>query len=184
MNRTWIGFLRAVNVGSRKVEMARLRELLDGMGLDRARTYIASGNMFFDADLPTAARRAELTAELETRLLAEFGFEIPVVLRTVDEVEAALRAAPFDQVEITPDTRLSIAFLSGPLTGLTLPLRSPKGEWELLGATDGEAYLVAWRINGRVGDNPVAALEKKYGVRGTARFFHTTEKIVAAARKP
>jgi uncharacterized protein (DUF1697 family) len=184
MTQTWIGFLRAVNVGGRKVEMARLRELLDRMGLDRVRTYIASGNVFFDADLPTAARRAELTAELEARLLAEFGFEIPVVLRSVDEVEAALAAAPFDQVEVTPDTRLSIAFLSGPLTGLTLPLRSPKGEWELLGATEGEAYLVSWRIDGRVGDNPVAALEKAYGVRGTARFFHTTGKIVAAARKP
>ena len=184
MNRTWIAFLRAVNVGGHKVEMARLRALLDGMGLARVRSYIASGNVFFDAELDTPAERAELTATIEARLREEFGFDIPVVLRSTDEVAAALAAAPFDQVELTPDTRLSIAFLSGPLTGLTLPLRSPKGEWELLGATEGEAYLVSWRVNGRVGDNPVAALEKAFGVKGTARFFHTTEKILAAARKP
>ena len=184
MTRTWILFLRAVNVGGRKVEMARLRTVLGDLGLTRVRTYIASGNAFFDAELDTPAQRAELVAAIEARLLEEFGFGIPSVLRSTDEVEAALAAAPFDQVEITPDTRLSIAFLSGPLTGLTLPLRSPKGEWELLGATEGEAYLVSWRLDGRVGSNPVAALEKAFGVNGTARFFHTTAKILAAARKP
>ncbi|QMU68308.1 DUF1697 domain-containing protein [Streptacidiphilus sp. P02-A3a] len=184
MDRTWIAFLRAVNVGGRKVEMARLRALLDGMGLARVRSHIASGNVFFDAELDTPAARAELVAAVETRLRAEFGFDIPVLLRSTDEVAAALAAAPFDQVELTPETRLSIAFLSGPLTGLTLPLRSAKGYWELLAATEGEAYLVSWRLNGQLGDNPVAALEKAFGVKGTARFFHTTEKILAAARKP
>lgn len=184
MDRTWIAFLRAVNVGGRKVEMARLRALLEGLGLTRVRSYIASGNAFFDAELDTPAARAELVAAIERRLLTEFGFEIPVLLRSTDEVAAALAAAPFDQVELTADTRLSIAFLSGPLTGLTLPLRSPKDDWELLAATEGEAYLVSWRLNGRVGGNPVAALEKAFGVKGTARFFHTTEKILAAARKP
>jgi len=184
VNQTWIMFLRAVNVGGRKVEMARLRTLLTGMGLARVRSYIASGNVFFDADLAGPRERAELTRAVEARLLAEFGFEIPAVLRSTAEVEAALAAAPFDQVEPTPDTRFSIAFLSGPLTGLTLPLRSPKDEWELLGATAGEAYLVSWRLNGRVGGNPVAALEKAFGVKGTARFFHTTAKILAAAKQP
>jgi len=184
VTETWIAFLRAVNVGGRKVEMARLRALLTGMGLSRVRTYIASGNAFFDAELNGPGERAELTAAIEARLLAEFGFEVPTVLRSTAEVAKALAAAPFEQVEVTPDTRLSIAFLSGPLTGLTLPLRSPKDEWELLGATEGEAYLVSWRLNGRVGANPVAALEKQFGVKGTARFLHTTAKILAAAEQP
>jgi uncharacterized protein (DUF1697 family) len=187
VTRTWIAFLRAVNVGGRKVEMARLRTLLTGMGLSRVRTYIASGNAFFDtedAGLDDPGERAELAGAIEARLLAEFGFEVPVLLRGTAEVRAALAAAPFDRVEVTPDTRLSIAFLSGPLTGLSLPLRSPKDDWELLGATDGEAYLVSWLVGGRVGSNPVAALEKGFGVKATARFFHTTAKILAAAEQP
>lgn len=183
-DRTWIAFLRAVNVGGRKVEMARLRDLLGGMGLQRVRSYIASGNVFFDADLDTAAQRAELTAAIEARLREEFGFEVPTILRSVAEVEAALAASPFDRVEMGPEVRLSIVFLSGPLTGLVPPLRSPKDDWELLEATDGEAFVVSWRLNGRVGSDPVAAIEKAYGVRATGRFFHTTAKIVAAARKP
>ncbi|QMU75662.1 DUF1697 domain-containing protein [Streptacidiphilus sp. PB12-B1b] len=182
--QTWIAFLRAVNVGGRKVEMARLRELLGAMGLGRVRTYIASGNVFFDAALDTPQQRAELTGAIQARLREEFGFEVPTILRSIPEVEAALAAAPFDQVEIDPDVRLNIVFLSGPLTGLKPPLRSPKDDWELLDATDGEAFVVAWRLNGRVGSNPVAAIEKAYGVQATGRFFHTTAKIVEAAKKP
>jgi uncharacterized protein (DUF1697 family) len=181
---TWIGFLRAVNVGGRKVEMARLRELLAGLGLDRVRSYIASGNFDSDLDPGSHRARAELTAAVEQRLRQEFGFEIPTVLRTVTEVEAALAAAPFDGIEVTPDIRLSIVFLSAPLLGAELPLRSPKGDWELLAATDGEAFVLSRLRDGRLGANPVAAVEKTFGVTATARFFHTTEKIVAAARKP
>ena len=183
---TWIGFLRAVNVGGRKVEMARLRELLAGLGLDRVRSYIASGNVFFDSDLdPGSPRaRAELTATVEQRLRQEFGFAVPTLLRTVAEVEAALAAAPFAGIEVTPEIRLSIVFLSAPLVGAELPLRSPKGDWELLAATEGEAFVLSRLRDGRLGANPVAAVEKTFGVTATARFFHTTEKIVAAARKP
>ncbi|MFD0330743.1 DUF1697 domain-containing protein [Streptacidiphilus monticola] len=53
---TWIALLRAVNVGGRKVEMARLRALLGQQpGLSGVRTYIASGNVFFQA--PTGPGR-------------------------------------------------------------------------------------------------------------------------------
>ena len=188
MSETWVAFLRAVNVGGRKVEMARLREILGDLGLQRARTYIASGNAFFDCDLDPAAvgERAALTATIENRLQQEFGFEVPTLLRTLPEVESALAlaAVPFGRIEVTPDIRLSVVFTSGPLTGLTPPLVSPKGDWEVLGATEGEAFVLSRLQDGRLGANPIAAIEKTYGVKATARFFHTMAKIVAAAKKP
>jgi uncharacterized protein (DUF1697 family) len=193
MTQTWIAFLRAVNVGGRKVEMARLRDLLGaGPGLERVRTYIASGNVFFDSDTTSdsnpggAEARAALTATIERRLREEFGFEVPTLLRTLDEVESslALAAAPFGKVVVTPDVRLSVVFTSGPLVGLTPPLVSPKGDWEIVGATAGEAFVVSRLQDGRLGANPIAAIEKTYGVRATARFFHTMAKIVTAAKKP
>jgi uncharacterized protein (DUF1697 family) len=189
MTQTWIAFLRAVNVGGRKVEMARLRELLGAEpGLRRVRSYIASGNVFFDSDLGAggADDRAALTATIEQRLQEEFGFEVPTMLRTLDEVREslALAAKPFGEVEVTPDIRLSLVFASGPLAGLTPPLVSPKGDWEIVGATAGEAFVVSHLQDGRLGANPIAAIEKTFGVQATARFFHTMAKIVAAAEKP
>ena len=44
-----VGFLRAVNLGKRKVEMARLKGVAEGLGYDDVWTYINSGNVVFDA---------------------------------------------------------------------------------------------------------------------------------------
>ncbi|MFC1429697.1 DUF1697 domain-containing protein [Streptacidiphilus sp. N1-3] len=185
---TWIAFLRAVNVGGRKAPMAQVRELFAELGLGAVRSYIASGNVFFtlpEAPAPAAAMdRPALTLAIEEKLRAGLGFDVPVMLRTASELEAALLAAPFDQVEVTPEVRLSVVFLSAPLEpGLTFPVRSPKGDWELLGATDGEAFVVIRLEQGKLGGNPIAVLEKTYQVRATARFFHTAGKILAAARQ-
>ena len=44
-----VGFLRAVNLGKRKVEMARLKAVAEGLGHGDVWTYINSGNVVFDA---------------------------------------------------------------------------------------------------------------------------------------
>ena len=184
MAETYIAFLRAVNVGGRKAPMATVRELFSGMGLEDVRSYIASGNVFFRP--PGAARgtvdRPALTSAIEARLADGLGFEVPVMVRTASELEAALTAAPFDGVEVTPEIRLIVAFSSEPLTGLQFPLVSPKGDWEVLGATSGELFVVLHLPDGRMQGNPMAAVEKTLGVRLTARFFHTSAKILTAAR--
>jgi uncharacterized protein (DUF1697 family) len=183
-NEVWIAFLRAVNVGGRKAPMAQVRELFAELGLDGVRSYIASGNVFFTVPGPDPVDRPALTRAIEEKLRAGLGIDVPVMLRTAAELEAALLAAPFDQVEVTPQVRLSVVFLSAPLpAGLDFPVRSPKGDWELLGATEGEAFVVIRLEDGRLGGNPIAVLEKTYKVRATARFFHTSAKILAAARK-
>ena len=181
----WIAFLRAVNVGGRKAPMERVRELFAELGLGAVRSYIASGNVFFTLpEAPSAVDRPALTLAIEEKLRDGLGFDVTVMLRTASELEAALRAAPFDQVEVTPGVRLSVVFLSAPLTGLTFPQVSPKGDWELLGTTPGgEAFVVIRLEQGKLGGNPIAVLERTYQLRATARFFHTADKILTAARK-
>ena len=44
-----VGFLRAVNLGKRKVQMPRLKAAVEGLGYDDVWTYINSGNVVFDA---------------------------------------------------------------------------------------------------------------------------------------
>ena len=184
MAEPYIAFLRAVNVGGRKAPMATVRELFGGLGLEDVRSYIASGNVFFrpPGAEDGAVDRPALTSAIEARLAEGLGFEVPVMVRTAAELEAALAAAPFGGVEVTPEIRLSLAFSSKPLTGLQFPLSSPKGDWEVLGATRGELFVVLHLPDGRMNGNPMAAIEKILGVRLTARFFHTSAKILTAAR--
>src|SRR4051812_47446200 len=87
-----VGFLRAVNLGKRKVEMSRLKAVTEGLGYGDVWTHINSGNVVFDA---TGARSAVETA-MEKALEAEFGFECTTFVRTAAELEKILGATPFE----------------------------------------------------------------------------------------
>jgi uncharacterized protein (DUF1697 family) len=174
----YIAFLRAVNVGGRTVKMDRLRALFEDLKLDNVRTYIQTGNVFFDTDEPD---RAALTGRIERHLEKALGYEVTTFLRTVDEVAAMLAADPFGGRERTDDTRLTVVFTAEPfVTDEALPLTSAKGDMEVVGA-DAGAVFVVWHIIG--GRPPTGAfLEKTIPGPTTSRFLHTTVKILAAAR--
>lgn len=161
--------------------MERLRALFAELGLADVRSYIQSGNVFFRTD---ESDRAGLTTRIERHLAEALGYDVPVMLRTVAEVEALLAAEPFAGVETGPDVRLMVVFLSEPLPAdFTLPHVSPKGDVEIIGADPGTAYVVIRLRDGRMSANPADVFGKSYRGQGTSRFLHTTEKILAAARK-
>ncbi len=87
-----IGFLRAVNLGKRKVEMARLKAVAEGLGYEDVWTYINSGNVVFD----TSGSRAAVERAMEKALEGEFGFECTTFVRTAAELEKTLAATPFE----------------------------------------------------------------------------------------
>ncbi len=174
----YIAFLRAVNVGGHVVKMDRLRALFGELGLRRVRTYIQTGNVFFETDEPD---RAALTARIERHLEQALGYRVATFLRTVAEVEAVLALDPFAGREVTSDMRLAVIFTAQPFPAdVELPLVSPKGDYEIVHATPGEVFVI-WHL---VGGRPPSSgfLEKAIPGPATSRFVHTTAKILAAAR--
>ncbi|WP_445258929.1 DUF1697 domain-containing protein [Nocardioides aurantiacus] len=80
---TWVAFLRAVNVGKRQYPMAQLRAALTAAGFEEVETHIQTGNV----RLRTRMRsRERVVAALEAAMLADRGFEVPVVLLSPDEL--------------------------------------------------------------------------------------------------
>jgi uncharacterized protein (DUF1697 family) len=174
----YIALLRAVNVGGRTVKMDRLRSALATDGFEEVRTYIATGNVFFDS---AERSKASLTERLEALIRGEFGFEVPIALRTLTELEAIVAADPFAKVKISDDLRLRVHFLIGRAPRLDLPLRSPKGEFEIVGLAHGAAFVAMRLVNGRWPSD--SWVDKSLGGAGTSRFWHTTVKILEAAKK-
>jgi uncharacterized protein (DUF1697 family) len=97
-----VAFLRAVNVGGRTVKMDRLRSVVESAGVDNVSTFIASGNVIFDAD-----SNKGLTGRIESSLEDDLGFEVPVFLRTAREVISVADLRPFTE----PEHNLEISFL-------------------------------------------------------------------------
>ena len=87
----FIALLRAVNVGGRKVPMAELRAVCEGLGWEKVATYIQSGNIVFDAK----GKAEALESELEKAIKERFGFEVPAMVRSAAEWRAMLAANPF-----------------------------------------------------------------------------------------
>lgn len=175
----YVAFLRAVNVGGRIVKMERVRALFDEMGFKNVRTHIQSGNVFFDSP---QKKQSSLAAKIEAHLCEALEFSVPTFVRTLDEVQRAIDLDAFKKVKVTDDVRLSVIFVSQALPStITWPLRSPKGDFEFLGATAGEVFAVHRIIDGRP-SNPVAFLEKTFTLYATGRFFTTLTKILGAAR--
>ncbi len=180
-----LAFLRAINVGGHVVKMDRLRQLLCELGLKRVGSYIQTGNLFFE--MPDDQTPDALTQRIEAQLLDALGYAVPTFLRTVAQVERALQLEAFEGLDVGPDTRQLVLFTSAALplsleVPLRLPVRSPAGDFEIVGVTPGEVLVQLRLVNGRAG-NPAAWIEKTWGVKTTARFVGTTFKILQAAKE-
>ena len=174
----YIALLRGINVGGHTVKMERLRELFMELGFSNVRTYIQSGNVFFET---AQTDRSTLTQMIERHLLNALGYEVPVFLRTIPELEQIIELDPFQHLNVTPDMRLCVVFTSEKIPKtLALPLRSSKNDIEIVHTTDYEAFMVWYLINGRP---PAAQSFSVLGDRTTTRFFHTLAKILQAAKK-
>ena len=176
---TYVALLRGINVGGHNVKMEQLRGLFGELGFANVRSYIQTGNVFFES---ANIDRASLRSTIEEHLQATLGYAVPTILRTVDEVEKVMALDPFRDITVTDDMRLSITFLSEPVAErLPVHYRTPDGAYEVVERTPSEIFVV-WRLqNGRPGSS-YGLIEKLLGVPGTVRFWHTTAKILAAAK--
>ncbi|PZT73510.1 MULTISPECIES: DUF1697 domain-containing protein [unclassified Streptomyces] len=176
----YIALLRGLNVPGRSVKMERLRELFTELGLASVRSYIQSGNVFFESG---ETDRPALAARIGDHLARALGYDVAVCLRTVPELEALIARDPFQDVEATDDIRRCVVFTTEPVDpDLELPLLSPKKDMEIIGTTAYEAFVVWHLINGRA-PGAKGFQESVLGHDATTRFFHTVVKILAAAKK-
>lgn len=167
-----VAFLRAINVGGHTVEMAKLKQLFERLSLTGVETFIASGNVVFDAPrTATATMEKRIAGHLEKSL----GYEVVTFLRTPAELADVLshRAFPTERAGST----LYVGFLGSPPTAAAkkqvAALTSDIDDFHLHGR---ELY---WRCAGRFSDSVVSGtkLEKALGQPTTVRKVTTVEKL-------
>lgn len=96
--------LRAVNVGgNNKISMNDLAALATRLGLEQARTYIASGNLIFASTLGEPA----LKTMLEQAIAAEWGKPIGVMVRSAAQLADVAARCPWPD---RPGNRVMVLF--------------------------------------------------------------------------
>jgi uncharacterized protein (DUF1697 family) len=114
-----VWFLRGINVGgAHSLRMAVLKDHLSELGAQDVRTYIQSGNVVFGASAGVAAA---LLIAFEEQAPSRYGFSVPVVSRTADELAAIVAKNPFlselDSGAVVDHKRYHLGLLREPPSG-------------------------------------------------------------------
>ncbi|TAL52876.1 DUF1697 domain-containing protein [Pandoraea sp.] len=131
----FIALLRAVNVGGTGIlPMKVLSAHCAGLGFERVRTYIQSGNVVFES----AGDEGELRRLLANSLADLMGKPVGVALRSAPALAAVLDANPFPDA---PPAQVAVAFHHALLPRTLLDgFTAPGGEEVRLGQRELYAY--------------------------------------------
>ena len=173
----WIALLRAINVGGHTVKMERLRTLFVDLGFANIATFIASGNVIFEA---AASDAQTLERRIEQHLQHSLGYAVATFLRTPAELAAVAQHQPFAPADLADETNaLYVAFLPAPPTAAAhaalLAYRSAVDDFHVHGR---EVY---WLCRTKISDSAFsgARLEKAIGMPATMRNITTVRKLAA-----
>jgi uncharacterized protein (DUF1697 family) len=102
---TYVALLHSIVLGpGRRLLMADLRDMAEGLGFRDARTLVATGNLIFEAP---AAPLGEIEAALEAAFRARFGKHVDIILRTADAFRRLAAQNPFPEGN-APDVAIRV----------------------------------------------------------------------------
>lgn len=102
----FIILLRGINVsGKNKIPMADLRHLLNDLQFQNVQTYIQSGNIILDS----SKNKDSICQEISEGIKSKFGYDVPVLARTISEWEKVIKGYPFS---LEDEKIVAFAFLS------------------------------------------------------------------------
>jgi uncharacterized protein (DUF1697 family) len=179
MAGTHVALLRGINVGrAKRVAMAELRALVEGLGYRGVRTLLNSGNVVFTAPRVAAAAAA---ARIEKTLAEGLGVASRVTVLTAAELAAAVTGNPLVTDGRDP-SRLLVSVLSDPTDRRKLePLTDEDWTPEALALGPRVAYL--WCPEGSLASRAAEAVGRALRDAVTTRNWATMTKLDALLRE-
>ena len=160
--------------------MADVQAAFTKAGCENVSTYIASGNIIFDA--PAGAAVA-LRPRIARGMHALLGTEPVIVYRTCRELQALVDAAPFGDLAGDRAIKLYVAFALEQARGRpAFPLALPKEALEALRLVKRDVLIVSRRKPNGMYGFPNNWIEKELGVVATARNWSTVTKLAELTR--
>lgn len=173
----YVALLRGINVGgNNKINMKQLKETFEQAGMQDVITYINTGNIIFADHQERIQANAEISRILEQAITAEFGLEIRVVVRNMEEMQTVLQALPEEWTN-DEQAKSDVMFLWDEVNDVSvldkLPLKPEVGT--LIYVTGAILYSVSREDAARSGMNKlVGSSVYKYM---TVRNVNTTRQI-------
>lgn len=170
-----VALIRGINVGrAKRVAMADLRALMEGLGYTDSRTLLNSGNIVFTAGRGDPSKMA---GRIEQAMATTLGVSARVTVLTAADFSTVLRENALAGVAEDPSRHL-VAFLKEPADRKRLgPLAGRDWKPERLALGSRAAYL--WCPTGILESRLAEAIGRVLGEGTTARNWATVTKIHA-----
>ncbi|WP_298780412.1 DUF1697 domain-containing protein [uncultured Polaribacter sp.] len=173
MNK-YIVLLRGINVsGKNKIPMADLRQLLNDLKFHNVQTYIQSGNIILESD----KSKLEICQKIKGGIATKFGYDVPVIARTIPEWKKAIASYPFlkDNSKI-----IAFVFLNKKASVLKIEVKGINNDNYHIEKDMVYIYCPSGFGKTKLTNN---LFEKKLNVIATTRNYNTTLKLLELAEK-
>jgi uncharacterized protein (DUF1697 family) len=171
--------LRGINVAQKWIGMERLRAIFETLGLSEVRTYVQSGNVVFQTEQGSLTR---LSKDITEQIRRDFDFEVPVLIRTLEEMEEIVASNNFAKDKELDHSKLHVTFLADtPAVATVSGLKSLASKSERFRVVGREVYLYCPDGYGRtkLSNN---AIERKLSLVATTRNWRTVNALLAMAQ--
>ena len=175
----YLALLGSINVGGNRIKMAELRDVLTDSGFRDVATIAASGNVILTDDRDPAM----LELRLESIVQDRFGFKSCAMVRSREEVQAAIDGNPFHGTGPNhgSDKMVHTIFLSqqpeASAVDALIAEHAAKGSERL---ALGDRVLFLDYVHGvGVSDLSNKVLERRLKVKGTARNMNSLKNILS-----
>lgn len=176
--KTYIALLRGINVGGhKKVPMSELRTLLTKSGLENVKTYIQSGNVIFQSSENDARK---LEDKIKMLILDHFGFKVPVLVRTRQELLTIFNNCPFGNLKKVESYFIMLSEI--PTNDAINEASQKTYPDETYVIINDCIYLFCAKGYGRAKFN-LGYFENKLKVNATARNYKTMTKLLALSEE-
>jgi len=172
--KKFVALLRGINVsGQKQIKMSDLKTLSEDLGFTKVQAYIQSGNVIFSAKEKSSKRLEDKTS---SAIKSKFGFDVPVIVVTPEEIEYVIQNNPFIKKKKDLE-KLYVTFLSENLPAENIKKLNAVDYFQEEYIIDGR-YIYLFVPNGygkaKLNNN---LFENKFKVFGTTRNWKTVNKL-------
>ena len=153
--------------------MAELRELLIELKFQNVKTYIQSGNIILDS----ADAKNSICKKIKEGIALKFGYDVPVVGRTIEEWEKTIKNYPFS---LENEKIVAFVFLYKPVEVATVEVNRIKEDQYQIHNDVVYLHCLSTFADTKLTNN---LFEKKLKVTATSRNLRTTLKLLELVNK-
>ena len=177
---TYVAFLRGINVGGNTlIKMEDLRKAFESYGYGGVKTVLASGNVIFTAEEDPLTLSQNITIKLQET----FGHEIPVIIRSIEDLVKIEARQPFKGIEAAPQARFFVTFISENMEHRGMSVPSMQEGFQILSVSDGAICSMLNEQPGVGAVHLMSAIEREFGKKVTTRSWNTIVRILNIARR-